>query len=140
MTEQSTGNVRLTVEPTTRQSESGHGFADLFESFKDRSRRSRAAEGFLGILAVSAFAFDEGEKPGEDFVLTGEGDGGEQSGAEPGVVCFREGLPRTARKLLRCCSALRSLASQVRGSVAQRFEGCRQLFDAGRSGRCGHGQ
>ena len=53
----------------------------------------------MSILAVSVFAFDEVEKPGEGVVLAGEGDGGEQSGAEPGVVRFREGLAEDGKCL-----------------------------------------
>jgi hypothetical protein len=46
----------------------------------------------VSVFAVAIILFDEGEEPGEGFVLTGESDGGEQGGAEPGVAGSGEGI------------------------------------------------
>jgi hypothetical protein len=62
------------------------GFALLRQLLEDGGGWVGAAESFVGIFAVVGVAFDEGEEPGVGFVLTGEGDGGEQGGAEPGVL------------------------------------------------------
>ena len=46
----------------------------------------------MGVFAAAVVLFDEGEEPGEGFVLAGEGDGGEEGGAEPGIAGAGEGV------------------------------------------------
>ena len=46
----------------------------------------------MGIFGVAVVAFDQGEEPVVGFVLAGEGDGGEQGGAEPRVTRRCEGF------------------------------------------------